>query len=57
MLCDLLVPLLDDGHQRVLILNGHGGNIDTMQVACGEAATALSDRILRGSLLLGSRKG
>src|SRR6266446_4645362 len=29
VLCDLLVPLLDDGYQRVLILNGHGGNIDT----------------------------
>src|SRR5437660_12752849 len=23
VLCDLLTPLLDDGHQRVLILNGH----------------------------------
>lgn len=33
ILCDILTPLLDDGHQRVLILNGHGGNIDTMQVA------------------------
>ncbi len=33
MLCELLVPLLDDGYQRVLILNGHGGNIDTMQTA------------------------
>src|SRR5271169_242724 len=33
MLCDLLRPLLDDGHQRILVLNGHGGNIDTMQVA------------------------
>jgi creatinine amidohydrolase len=33
ILCDLLVPLLDDGYQRVLILNGHGGNIDTMQIA------------------------
>ncbi len=33
MLCDLLVPLLEDGYQRVLILNGHGGNIDTMQMA------------------------
>jgi len=33
MLCDQLTPLLDDGHQRILILNGHGGNIDTMQVA------------------------
>jgi creatinine amidohydrolase len=33
MLCDLLVPLLDDGYQRILLLNGHGGNIDTMQMA------------------------
>jgi creatinine amidohydrolase len=33
MLCDLLTPLLEDGYQRILILNGHGGNIDTMQVA------------------------
>jgi creatinine amidohydrolase len=33
MLCDLLVPLLEDGYKRVLVLNGHGGNIDTMQVA------------------------
>jgi creatinine amidohydrolase len=33
MLCDLIEPLLEDGFKRVLILNGHGGNIDTMQVA------------------------
>lgn len=33
MLCDLITPLLDDGHQRVMFLNGHGGNIDTMQMA------------------------
>jgi creatinine amidohydrolase len=33
MLCDLITPLLEDGHQRIMILNGHGGNIDTMQVA------------------------
>ena len=33
MLCDLLTPLLDDGYQRLLILNGHGGNIDPMQMA------------------------
>jgi creatinine amidohydrolase len=33
MLCDMLVPLLEDGYQRVLILNGHGGNIDTMHMA------------------------
>jgi creatinine amidohydrolase len=33
MLCDLLTPLLENGYQRLLILNGHGGNIDTMQMA------------------------
>lgn len=33
MLCDLLTPLLEDGYQRVLVLNGHGGNIDTMHMA------------------------
>jgi len=33
MLCDMIQPLLDDGFERVLILNGHGGNIDTMQMA------------------------
>jgi creatinine amidohydrolase len=33
MLCDLLIPLLEDGHQRFLVLNGHGGNIDTMHMA------------------------
>ena len=33
LVCDLLTPLLEDGYERVLVLNGHGGNIDTMQVA------------------------
>jgi creatinine amidohydrolase len=33
MILDLLSPLLDDGFERVLVLNGHGGNIDTMQTA------------------------
>ena len=33
MLCDLLTPLLEDGYPRILVLNGHGGNIDTMHVA------------------------
>ncbi|HEY7425998.1 MAG TPA: creatininase family protein [Gemmataceae bacterium] len=33
MLCDLLAPLLEDGYSRLLVLNGHGGNIDTMHVA------------------------
>jgi creatinine amidohydrolase len=33
MIIDLLTPLLDDGYERLLVLNGHGGNIDTMQTA------------------------
>src|SRR6516225_3718017 len=33
LLCDLLTPLLEDGYQRLLVLNGHGGNIDTMHMA------------------------
>lgn len=32
ILCDLLTPLLEDGYLRLLLLNGHGGNIDTMHV-------------------------
>jgi creatinine amidohydrolase len=46
MLCDLLVPLLDDGYQRILILNGHGGNIDTMQVALRRLQPKYRDRVL-----------
>jgi creatinine amidohydrolase len=33
ILCEIVEPLLEDGHKRVMILNGHGGNIDTMQMA------------------------
>jgi creatinine amidohydrolase len=33
LLAGLVEPLLDDGYQRILLLNGHGGNIDTMQMA------------------------
>lgn len=46
MLCDLLVPLLDDGYPRVLVLNGHGGNIDTMHVALRRLMARYRDRIL-----------
>jgi creatinine amidohydrolase len=46
MICDLLVPLLEDGYQRVLVLNGHGGNIDTMQVALRRLQPRYRDRIL-----------
>lgn len=46
MLCDLVTPLLDDGFTRLLILNGHGGNIDTMQTALRRLQPRYRDRIL-----------
>lgn len=46
MLCDLVVPLLDDGFQRLLILNGHGGNIDTMQTALRRIQPRYTNRLL-----------
>lgn len=33
MLCELLTPLLTDGYRRFLVLNGHGGNVEPMQMA------------------------
>jgi creatinine amidohydrolase len=33
VLRELLTPLLKDGYRRVMLLNGHGGNIDTLHMA------------------------
>jgi creatinine amidohydrolase len=44
MLCDLLRPLLDDGYSRLLVLNGHGGNIDTMHIALRRLQTTYPER-------------
>jgi creatinine amidohydrolase len=46
MLRSLLTPLLEDGWLRFLILNGHGGNIDTMQVGLRRLRPHYRDRIL-----------
>jgi creatinine amidohydrolase len=46
MLCDLVQPLLDDGYRRLLLLNGHGGNIDTMHVALRRLQPGYTDRQL-----------
>jgi creatinine amidohydrolase len=46
MFCDLLTPLLEDGYQRLLVLNGHGGNIDTMHVALRRLQPRYRDRLL-----------
>jgi creatinine amidohydrolase len=49
MLVDMLTPLLDDGFKRILILNGHGGNIDTFHVALRLLQPRFRDRILSGA--------
>src|SRR5215467_11402296 len=46
MICEVLTPLLDDGYKRVLVLNGHGGNIDTMHVALRRLQPRYRDRLL-----------
>ena len=42
----LLLPLLQDGHRRLMVLNGHGGNIDTMQMALRLLQPRFQDRQL-----------
>ena len=32
-LCEIGTSLLEDGFRRILFLNGHGGNVDPLQVA------------------------
>jgi creatinine amidohydrolase len=49
MLCDLLTPLLEDGYQRLMLLNGHGGNIDTLHVALRRLQSRYRDRLLTGA--------
>src|SRR5262249_30702387 len=46
LLADLLRPLLEDGYQRILVLNGHGGNVDTMQVALRRLHASFAERQL-----------
>lgn len=46
LICDLLTPLLEDGYRRILLLNGHGGNIDTMHVALRRLQPRFRDRLL-----------
>jgi creatinine amidohydrolase len=46
LLAALLTPVLNEGHKRVLMLNGHGGNIDTMQSALRLLQPRYPDRLL-----------
>jgi creatinine amidohydrolase len=49
VLVDLLTPLLRDGFRRVLILNGHGGNIDPLRVALRRLDVDFPRAILTGA--------
>ena len=49
LLVDLLTPLLRDGFRRVLILNGHGGNIDPLRVALRRLDVEFPRAILAGA--------
>lgn len=46
MLCEIIQPLLLDGYRRVLLLNGHGGNIDPMKVALRRLQPEFPDTLL-----------
>lgn len=49
LLDELLTPLLEDGFCRVLVLNGHGGNIDTLHVALRQLQPEFPDALLTGA--------
>ncbi|MCA9144089.1 MAG: creatininase family protein [Planctomycetaceae bacterium] len=46
LLCEIVQPLLLDGYRRVLLLNGHGGNIDPMKVALRQLQPEFPDTLL-----------
>jgi len=45
-LVEIATTLLEDGHRRLLLLNGHGGNIDPMRVALRELQPRFPDTLL-----------
>ena len=49
ILVELLQPLLDDGYRRILVLNGHGGNIDTLHVALRRLQPRYKQALLTGA--------
>ena len=46
LLCEIIQPLLLDGYRRILLLNGHGGNIDPMRVALRQLQPEFPDTLL-----------
>jgi len=49
LLCEPLRCLLRHGFKRVLILNGHGGNIDTLHLALRQLAAEFPTALLSGA--------
>ncbi len=49
MLVELLTPLLDDGFLRLMLLNGHGGNIDPLRLALRRLDRRYPRAILTGA--------
>jgi creatinine amidohydrolase len=49
MLCEILAALLEDGYPRMMILNGHGGNIDTLHVALRRLQPRYKNCLLTGA--------
>src|SRR5919199_3109805 len=49
ILVELLAPLLRDGFRRVMLLNGHGGNIDPLRVALRRLNTEFPRAVLTGA--------
>jgi creatinine amidohydrolase len=49
LLVELLTPLLRSGFRRVMLLNGHGGNIDPLHVALRRLDTQFPGSLLTGA--------
>ncbi len=49
LLVELLTPPLREGFRRVLILNGHGGNIDPLRIALRRLDVAFPRAVLTGA--------
>src|SRR5262245_39234777 len=49
LLVELVTPLLREGFRRVLLLSGHGGNVDPIRAALRRLAVAFPRAILTGA--------
>src|SRR3954452_18687164 len=49
MLVEILTPLLRDGFRRMMLLNGHGGNIDPLRVALRRLDVQFPEALLTGA--------